>query len=82
MPAKRRRAVTPGKTHIAGRRGQRGKTGRRGPAGKSVNGHALTALAQRLDDVTKELARLLRRIGEIQAQLDQLVSDEERTGTG
>jgi hypothetical protein len=69
------------KPSTRGPRGPRGKTGKRGAVGKS-SAEATAMLVDQMQDVQKELARLLRRIGEIQAQLDRLAADEpaERTG--
>jgi hypothetical protein len=45
-----------------------------------MEAHRLSVLSERMDDLTKELAWLLRRIGELQAQIDRISSDEEQTG--
>ena len=82
MAAKRRRdSGKPART--IGPRGRRGKTGKRGPAGKDAAGHIVAALADKVEDLAKEVARLFRRIGELQAQLDRVAATDsaERTGT-
>ncbi len=46
----------------------------------TMDAHRLSVLSERMDDFAKELAWLLRRIGELQAQIDRMSSDEEQTG--
>lgn len=68
MAAKKRRRKT-------GPRGPRGKQGPAGPPGPPANHtKALAALAEHVDQIARELAVQLTRIGQIQAQLDRLAS--------
>jgi hypothetical protein len=56
-----------------GPRGLRGKTGRRGPRGHGSSDHAeVVKLSTQMRDVLAELQVQLKRIAQIQAQLDRV----------
>jgi len=56
-----------------GRRGARGPQGRRGAAGLTNTGE-LAKLAERLDIVVHELQTQLRRIAQMQEQIDRMAA--------
>ena len=74
MTAKRPRSRRK-QARVKGPRGPRGKTGRPGPPGKAGNG-TVALLAAQMEQIVKELHTQLIRIGQIQAQLDQLASGQ------